>query len=82
MAALASSKYPRLKRKCYAMALVMWIIFSSFYFQKIPGIDKVFAELNSTITDTNVLSGEAKTTVNDSLQALVTLTVSVWLYNI
>ena len=47
----------------------MWIIFSSFYFQKIPGIDKVFAKLNSTITDTNVLSGEAKTTVNDSLNA-------------
>ena len=51
------------------MALAMWIIFSSLYFQKIPGIDKVFAELNSTIIDTNVLSGEAKTTVNDSLNA-------------
>jgi len=29
----------------------------------------VFAELNETIEDTSVLSGEARTTVNDSLDA-------------
>lgn len=39
------------------------------YKDKIPQIDVVFAELNKTVKDTTVLSGDAKTTVNDSLNA-------------
>ena len=43
--------------------------FLFFFFKKIPQIDVVFAELNKTVKDTTVLSGDAKTTVNDSLNA-------------
>lgn len=41
----------------------------SFFFQQIPTINEVFAELNKTVKDTTVLSDEAKKSVNDSLDA-------------
>ncbi|XP_078346654.1 prominin-1-A-like isoform X2 [Oculina patagonica] len=39
------------------------------YKDQIPAIDEVFGELNKTVEDTTVLSDEAKTSVNDSLDA-------------
>ena len=37
--------------------------------QEIPSLDEIFGNLNSTITDTVVISDSAKVSVNDSLEA-------------
>lgn len=35
-------------------------------FQQIPNLDEVFQDINKTVTDTSVLTDQAKTSVNDS----------------